>query len=376
MASDQEIQTYLALWFQLGKSVVNQPTGAQLHPSPVYHANAYSPAFEQCWQIISQAPQFYYLEGTEQSIAELQSSAWELIYCARCVMPVPMRLDSAAFGPCPCQDLPLWPNVELPLPRLPINNRKVLNDICHRLTTQADIEDLAANPIQPGATTAMLLTETQDPTHHVSGHHVSGHHISGHHISGHHISGHHISGHHASEHHISGHHVSGHQLEQVNQEYLSQEHLDQGDQDHPSDRGHGPHQVSRPDLELDDTLSPADCAIALSIHSEHHRPGSRLTDHHSPAPSQDALGEQRQESLYQAQCQYHHHSPETDPQDLSTEDPAIRTHPSTDPSADHTWAVSPAISPANPSHQPYAPIYPHCQIPHNLSVSDAEDGHP
>lgn len=350
MASDQEIQTYLALWFQLGKSVVNQPTGAQLHPSPVYHANAYSPAFEQCWQIIIQAPRLYYLEGTEQSIAELQSSAWEFIYCARCVMPVPMRLDSAAFGPCPCQDLPLWPNVELPLPRLPISNRKVLNDICHRLTTQADVQDRAANPVQPGATATMLITATQAPTHHVSEHHVSRQPFD-----------------------------QGNQVDQesFSQESFRQEHLDQRDlaQEPPSDRGHGSSQVSQPDLELDDTLSPADCAIALSIHSEHHRPGSRLADHRSPAPSQDALGEQRQESLYQAQCQYHQHPSEVDPQDLPTEDPAIPTNPSTDVSVDHTWAVSPTISPANSSHQPYTPIYPHCQIPHHLSASHGEDGH-
>jgi hypothetical protein len=319
MASDQEIQTYLALWFQLGKAVVNQSTGARLHPGSVSHDDTHSAEFAECWRVISQHANVYYLEGTEQSIEELRSPSWEFIHCARCVMPVPMRLDSAAFGPCPCQDLPLWPNVELPLPRLPISNRKVLNDICHRLTTKTkqpatsesgDIQPLETSSETSATTTMPPLTASLAPQ--------------------------------------QLHPDQEHERNQVWEPHRAQE------PDLKSDL--------EPDLALDDTLSPADCAIALSIHSEHHRPGSPLAHYHSPAPNQDTLGQQRQESLYQAQCQYHHHSPhpaETEPQDFSTDNPAIAA----DPTQDHTWSIAPAVSPAPPSQPPYTPVYPHCQVP-------------
>ncbi len=340
MASDLEIQTYLALWFQLGKSVVSQSTGSRLRPRSVSHDNAYSAEFTECWRVISQHPDLYYLEGTEQSIEELRSPAWEFIYCARCVMPVPMRLDSAAFGPCPCQDLPLWPNVELPLPRLPISNRKVLNNICHRLTTKADQpvtdtttdrQSLDAQPVaQPlqTAANAPVTAPTTQPT-----------------------------------------------------VFLVSE--DDPDQTRGSERKHGlsdgePDREREADLDLDDTLSPTDCAIALSIHSEQHRPGHWLSQPHSPTTSQEALGQQRQESLYQAQCQYHHHhhhhppTPETAPQDSSTAHRATPANPATD----QTWSVSPAVSPAAPSQPPYEPVYPHCQVPPSgHSASPPQDSH-
>lgn len=39
-------------------------------------------------------------------------------------------------GPCPCFDLPTWPNLDLPLPRLPVDSRSHLEQIRARLSRQ------------------------------------------------------------------------------------------------------------------------------------------------------------------------------------------------------------------------------------------------
>jgi hypothetical protein len=134
MASQEQVKEYLAYWFQLGKKVLIHNGQAALYPQPVIEGDHYSRAFEACWQqILLPESGICYLEGTEQTVEQLLSSAWIINSCPRCQMPVPM-IDLGVQSPgCPCLDLPSWPNPEIPAPRSPINNSTYLNRIKDRL---------------------------------------------------------------------------------------------------------------------------------------------------------------------------------------------------------------------------------------------------
>jgi hypothetical protein len=147
MASTDQLRQYLAYWFQLGKPVVihsgktNKQTNngkkvldKKVLPQPVLNGDRYSSAFEQCWQeILAANLNETYLEGTEQSLGELLTPTWELLDCARCSMPIPVQTVGVPVLSCPCDDLPSWPNTELPLPRSPIDSHAQLNQIRDRL---------------------------------------------------------------------------------------------------------------------------------------------------------------------------------------------------------------------------------------------------
>jgi hypothetical protein len=134
MATPHDVRQYLAYWFQLGKQVIAVDLSQSIAPSTVITGDRYSDAFETCWHCIQANPSAYYLEGTTQTIAELLSSKWELIPCARCSMPIPMpSLGLPDSGGCPCSDLPMWPNLELPQPRSPVNSHDALSNIHDRL---------------------------------------------------------------------------------------------------------------------------------------------------------------------------------------------------------------------------------------------------
>ncbi len=137
MASETLVRQYLAYWFQLGKGVVIHNGKDVVLPQPVIEGDRYSRAFEQCWEQLCQADAGdCYLEGTSQTIRELLSPSWEILPCARCTMPVPIRDAGIGSLDCPCTDLPTWPNLELPLPRSPVNSQMVLTNIRTRLVDQ------------------------------------------------------------------------------------------------------------------------------------------------------------------------------------------------------------------------------------------------
>jgi hypothetical protein len=134
MATKQEVKKYLAYWFQLGKKVVTGNGQANFLPQPVLKGDRYSEEFEACWQkIISPENSDCYLEGTQETIAELLTPTWELEPCSRCNMPVAMRNVGMPAVLCPCNDLPGWPNSELPSPRSPISSQEQLMAIRDRL---------------------------------------------------------------------------------------------------------------------------------------------------------------------------------------------------------------------------------------------------
>lgn len=147
MATKEEVRQYLAYWFQLGKKVRLHNGRNECLPQPVIEGDRYSKAFEECWQnIMASDTGKAYLEGSNQSISEILSSSWSVEPCARCEMPIPVKnLGNPSLG-CPCDDLQsLWPNIELPKPRSPINNQERLSAIRDRINQRADSREFSIN---------------------------------------------------------------------------------------------------------------------------------------------------------------------------------------------------------------------------------------
>lgn len=139
MASEAQVKRYLAYWFQLGKKVVINNGRETLLPQPVNLGANYSPQFEQCWeQVTSKESGDCYLEGTQEAIAELLTPAWDISACSRCAMPIPTKDVGMPPLLCPCNDLPTWPNTELPLPRDPVNSQSRLNQLQQRLANPSE----------------------------------------------------------------------------------------------------------------------------------------------------------------------------------------------------------------------------------------------
>ncbi|MEY2977555.1 MAG: hypothetical protein ACO3NK_01235 [Prochlorotrichaceae cyanobacterium] len=135
MASDRQVRTYLACWFQLNRGVILHETGERLCPEPVVLQSNYSQAFEDCWtRLLSRQGQNCYLEGTNQTIAELMSESWDFMACPRCTLPIPVPKCPVLHISCPCAELHTWPNNQLPLPRQPLNSQNSLGHICERVT--------------------------------------------------------------------------------------------------------------------------------------------------------------------------------------------------------------------------------------------------
>lgn len=134
MASQHLVRQYLAYWFQLGKKVILRNGQDSFLPQPVIAGDRYSDPFEACWKdIMSQGGTDAYLEGTNQTIAELLTPAWELNPCARCSMPVPVASLGLPSLTCPCSDLPFWPDTQAPQPRSPVSSQAQLVQIRDRL---------------------------------------------------------------------------------------------------------------------------------------------------------------------------------------------------------------------------------------------------
>ena len=134
MASQQEVQTYLAYWFQLGKSIHINNGQITRRPMPVLEGDRFSRDFQDCWQaIMAVGGRNCYLDGSSETIAQLLSPAWEITNCARCNIPTAMETVMPVAKPCACGDLDSWPNNELPPPHMPINNKEHFSRLKTRL---------------------------------------------------------------------------------------------------------------------------------------------------------------------------------------------------------------------------------------------------
>jgi hypothetical protein len=138
MASPDQVKQYFAYWFQLGKGVRFQNGRSPLLPKTVIHGNQYSPEFEGVWQQILAKPEDCYLDGTQETTAELLTPAWEINPCSRCAMPMPLKSVGVASLECPCVDVPGWPNTEIPQPRSPVDSQTQLTKIRDRLKNLAN----------------------------------------------------------------------------------------------------------------------------------------------------------------------------------------------------------------------------------------------
>jgi hypothetical protein len=137
MASQDQVKQYIAYWWQLGKKVVIRNGEQKLLPKTIIVSDRYSQEFEACWQqILSPDSGDCYLEGTDETIAQLLTPEWDIILCCRCVMPIPLRTLGMPPNSCPCNDLPSWPNPELPHPRSPVDTTAHLSSIRYRLLRQ------------------------------------------------------------------------------------------------------------------------------------------------------------------------------------------------------------------------------------------------
>lgn len=137
MASETQVKTYVAYWFQLGKKLVWNNGKAELLPEKVIQGDRFTSQFEDCWEkIMSVEGRDCYLVGSEATIQELLSSAWTIDQCARCAMPVPVVEVGTQPLDCACSDLDNWPNTELPAPRSPVSSQAQLNNISERLKTK------------------------------------------------------------------------------------------------------------------------------------------------------------------------------------------------------------------------------------------------
>lgn len=143
MASEQHVKRYLAYWFQLGKKVVINNGESAVLPQPVITGDRYSDEFESAWQkITSPRSGDCYLEGTNQTIAELLTPKWNVEPCVRCDMPVPLINIGMPSELCPCNDLPTWPNQDIPKPRQPVSTQDRLKEIRDRLNKGSRHGDL------------------------------------------------------------------------------------------------------------------------------------------------------------------------------------------------------------------------------------------
>jgi len=134
MASEHQVRQYIAYWFQLGKKVLIHNGKEALLPQPVIQGDRYSEEFESCWQkIISPESGDCHLEGTQETIAQLLAPGWDVSPCGRCQMPVPIKTVGMPPELCPCNDLPNWPNTEVPQPRSPVSSQSRLIEIRDRL---------------------------------------------------------------------------------------------------------------------------------------------------------------------------------------------------------------------------------------------------
>lgn len=131
------IKVYLAHWFQLGKKLYFKTGQIGVCPNPVLIPGGYSQDFETLWQqITSGQAGDCYLEGTNETIAQLRQHHWDIIHCARCLMPIALPQSGLSPFNCPCAGLENWPNLELPSPRCPADSQTHLSGLQARLEHQ------------------------------------------------------------------------------------------------------------------------------------------------------------------------------------------------------------------------------------------------
>lgn len=135
MATHQEIRHYLTHWFQLGKRIIINGTPHTI--APTLNTDRPSAEFEILWQEILANPHLAYLEDSEIDLAQLLTGTWEIVDCARCEMPIPLKIAGIIDNHCICQNMDTWPNSDTLEPHNPINTTQHLQQLRQRLTSSS-----------------------------------------------------------------------------------------------------------------------------------------------------------------------------------------------------------------------------------------------
>jgi hypothetical protein len=135
MATHQELRHYLTHWFQLGKPLILNGTPDLI--TPTLNTDRPSPEFEALWQQILETPHLAHLQGSDRTLAELLTGTWDIIDCARCDMPVPLKTIGNIDNHCICDDMTTWPNSDTLAPHSPINTTDRLQQLSRNLTPTA-----------------------------------------------------------------------------------------------------------------------------------------------------------------------------------------------------------------------------------------------
>jgi hypothetical protein len=139
MATKQELKHYVGLWLQAGKRL---ESGGKLLDTPAVRGlNGYSTEFNQFWESIWEQRWFVYLSLTDCSIGELEAEEWEIKHCANCRMPSAVKIAGLTELHCICGDIYLWPNTELPLPRVPGDDSCRLQNLIEKLSRELEDEE-------------------------------------------------------------------------------------------------------------------------------------------------------------------------------------------------------------------------------------------
>ena len=134
MAAKHKVKDYLAYWLQTGKRLFYPAMPGGHKFASIIQGDRYSKEFESCWDhVCDSSSGDAYLEGMTQTVQDLLSPQWEIMGCSRCDMPIPMVMAGTHDSVCPCSDLELWPNLEVPQPRSPIDSNRRLLAIQTRL---------------------------------------------------------------------------------------------------------------------------------------------------------------------------------------------------------------------------------------------------
>jgi hypothetical protein len=139
MASPARVKQYIASWLQLGRKIYIEDSkdAIALSPKKIVEGDRYSQEFESVWQQIAGLDSHKaYLEGTNETIAQLIAHSWEIVPCSVCNMLVATPQVGTKESACPCHDIPDWPNNNVPIPNGAIDSQSALQQICDRLTVK------------------------------------------------------------------------------------------------------------------------------------------------------------------------------------------------------------------------------------------------
>lgn len=136
MASSEQVKQYIASWLQLGRSILVEDNGDTrgISAAKVIEGDRYTQDFEEIWQLISTSKSDRsYLQGTNETVAQLLAPSWEIVHCSLCNMLIALPQVGAKAAPCPCHDLSGWPDNNLPIPTGAHDSQFSLQKICQRL---------------------------------------------------------------------------------------------------------------------------------------------------------------------------------------------------------------------------------------------------